>query len=332
MPFPSDTNPDTEVSDLIAAEVQRQVTGLQLIASENFTSPAVMQAVGSVLTNKYSEGYPGKRYYGGNAVVDSIEALAIERVRRCSMPPRQRAAHSGANADMCAYQAVLQQGDTVLGLSLDHGGHLTHGSPVNQRDVPPLHSVQGDPRRRAHRHGSGARPGAGAPAEDDRGRHHQLSAAPGPRRSRRSPTRWAPCSCSTPRASPASSPVAWPRTRCHADIVTFTTHGTLLGAVAPSCARSSPRRWTRRCSPVGRAARWSTSSPARQWPSSKQHSRASRYPAQVVANASARQALVGQGFRLVSGGTDNHLMVVDLRPFDADLTGKRPRPCWTRAA
>ena len=132
MPFPSDTEPDTEIEALLARELERQTTGLQLIASENFTSPAVMRAVGSVLTNKYSEGYPGKRYYGGNAVIDDVEALAIERVKalfgaeHANVQP-----HSGANANMCVYQALLEPGDTVLGLSLDHGGHLTHGSPVN---------------------------------------------------------------------------------------------------------------------------------------------------------------------------------------------------------
>src|SRR3954466_2804583 len=132
MLFPSDTDPDREVFELIEREFERQTTGLQLIASENFTSPAVLRAVGSVLTNKYSEGYPGKRYYGGNDVIDSVEALAIERVKalfgadHANVQP-----HSGANANMCVYQALLKPGDTVLGLSLDHGGHLTHGSPVN---------------------------------------------------------------------------------------------------------------------------------------------------------------------------------------------------------
>src|ERR671920_753745 len=108
MPFPSDTTPDTELFDLIAQEVERQVTGLQLIASENFTSPAVMAAVGSVLTNKYSEGYPGKRYYGGNAVVDEVEEVARERVKalfgaaHANVQP-----HSGANANAAAYLALL---------------------------------------------------------------------------------------------------------------------------------------------------------------------------------------------------------------------------------
>ena len=132
MPFPSDTSPDVELFDMIDAETQRQVTGLQLIASENFTSPEVMRAVGSVLTNKYAEGYPGKRYYGGNAVIDEVESLAIDRVTRLFGADHANVQpHSGANANMCAYQALLDIGDTVLGLSLDHGGHLTHGSPVN---------------------------------------------------------------------------------------------------------------------------------------------------------------------------------------------------------
>ncbi len=136
MPFPSDVDPDTEIADLLQRELERQTSGLQLIASENFTSPAVMRAVGSVLTNKYAEGYPGKRYYGGNAVVDDVEALAIERCKalfgaeHANVQP-----HSGANANMCAYQALLKPGDTVLGLSLDHGGHLTHGSPVNASGI-----------------------------------------------------------------------------------------------------------------------------------------------------------------------------------------------------
>ena len=136
MPFPTDTDPDLELEALIAEEQRRQVTGLQLIASENFTSPAVMRAVGSVLTNKYSEGYPGKRYYGGNEVIDSIEALAIERVKELFGADHANVQpHSGANANMCVYQALLSPGDTVLGLGLDHGGHLTHGSPVNASGI-----------------------------------------------------------------------------------------------------------------------------------------------------------------------------------------------------
>jgi glycine hydroxymethyltransferase len=130
MPWPSDD--DRELFGLIEAEELRQNTSLQLIASENFTSPAVMRATGSVLTNKYSEGYPGKRYYGGNQVVDDIEDIARDRVTalfgadHANVQP-----HSGANANLGVYLALLEPGDKVMGMSLDHGGHLTHGSPVN---------------------------------------------------------------------------------------------------------------------------------------------------------------------------------------------------------
>src|SRR5215218_6881290 len=136
MPFPSDTTPDTAVFDLIDAEVQRQCTGLQLIASENFTSPAVMRAVGSALTNKYAEGYPGKRYYGGNAIIDDVESLAISRAKELFGAEHANVQpHSGASANMAVYLGLLDKGDTIMGLSLDHGGHLTHGSPVNASNL-----------------------------------------------------------------------------------------------------------------------------------------------------------------------------------------------------
>src|ERR1044072_9429940 len=125
MPFASDTTPDTAVFDLISPEDERQTTATPPLPSENFPSPAVMRAVGSVLTNKYSEGYPGKRYYGGNAVIDDVESLAISRAKELFGADHANVQpHSGANANMCAYQALLRPGDTVLGLSLDHGGHL----------------------------------------------------------------------------------------------------------------------------------------------------------------------------------------------------------------
>ncbi len=123
---------DEELFAIIEDEKERQNTTLQLIASENFTSPAVMAATGSVLTNKYSEGYPGRRYYGGNSVIDRAEDLA--RRRACELFGAEHAnvqPHSGANANLACYLAVLEPGDTVLGMRLDQGGHLTHGSPVN---------------------------------------------------------------------------------------------------------------------------------------------------------------------------------------------------------
>ncbi|MEO7572988.1 MAG: serine hydroxymethyltransferase, partial [Acidimicrobiales bacterium] len=126
------SNPNDEVLTLIGDEVDRQNTTLQLIASENFTSPAVLRATGSVLTNKYSEGYPAKRYYGGNEVIDKIEDIARDRARALFNAPHANVQpHAGANANMAVYLALLQPGDTVLGLRLDQGGHLTHGSPVN---------------------------------------------------------------------------------------------------------------------------------------------------------------------------------------------------------
>src|SRR5688500_18964438 len=123
---------DPDVYAAIAAEMQRQHDGLEMIASENYTSPAVMQAVGSVLTNKYAEGYPGRRYYGGCEHVDVVETLARDRAKalfgaeHANVQP-----HSGTQANMAVYMALLEPGDTILGLDLSHGGHLTHGHPLN---------------------------------------------------------------------------------------------------------------------------------------------------------------------------------------------------------
>ena len=123
---------DTTIFDLIDSEEKRQLNGIELIASENFTSPAVMQATGSILTNKYAEGYPGKRYYGGCEVVDQIEQIAIDRAKAlfgavyANVQP-----HSGSQANTAVFHAFLKPGDKILGFDLSHGGHLTHGSPVN---------------------------------------------------------------------------------------------------------------------------------------------------------------------------------------------------------
>ena len=123
---------DDTIFALIEREFERERDGLELIASENFTSPEVMEAVGSVLTNKYAEGYPGKRYYGGCEVVDQVETLAIERAKElfgCTWANVQP--HSGSTANHVIYSTLLEPGDTLMGLDLSHGGHLTHGSPVN---------------------------------------------------------------------------------------------------------------------------------------------------------------------------------------------------------
>ena len=123
---------DTTIFNLIQKELDRQQRGLELIASENFTSQQVMQAMGSVLTNKYAEGYPGKRYYGGCEVVDEVEQLAINRLKKIfNVEYANVQPHSGAQANAAVMLALLQPGDAILGLDLSMGGHLTHGSPVN---------------------------------------------------------------------------------------------------------------------------------------------------------------------------------------------------------
>lgn len=123
---------DKDIADLIEAELARQNSHIELIASENWVSKAVMAAMGSPLTNKYAEGYPGKRFYGGCSCVDEVETLAIERAKElfgCEYANVQP--HSGAQANMAVFFAMLQPGDTVMGMNLNHGGHLTHGSPAN---------------------------------------------------------------------------------------------------------------------------------------------------------------------------------------------------------
>ena len=329
MPFPSDTKPDTEVFDLIDAEVQRQCTGLQLIASENFTSPAVMRAVGSALTNKYAEGYPGKRYYGGNAIVDDIESLAISRIKELFGADHANVQpHSGANANMCAYQAILQPGDTVLGLSLDHGGHLTHGSPVNASgklySFVPYKVTSGEERidmnevrdlALQHRpklivagttsYSRRLDPAAFKAVADEVGAMFMFDAA---------------------HVAGLIAGGVYPNPVPYADIVTFTTHKTLRGPrggcilskaeYAAAIDKAVFPGW--QGGPLehviaGKAVAFHEA----MQPEFKD------YAQQIVKNASAlAEALVHQGFRLVSGGTDSHLMVVDLRPFDAELTGK----------
>jgi glycine hydroxymethyltransferase len=329
MPFPSDTDPDLEVERLIADEFTRQTTGLQLIASENFTSPAVMRATGSVLTNKYSEGYPGKRYYGGNKVVDSIEALAIERIKalfgadHANVQP-----HSGANANMCAYQALIDQGDTVLGLSLDHGGHLTHGSPVNASgklyNFIPYKVKPGDERidmdqvrDLAHEHkprlivtGTTSYPRRIDPEPfkaiaDEVGAYFLYDAA---------------------HLAGLIAGGVYPNPVPYADVVTFTTHKTLRGPRG-GCILSKAEH----AAAIDKAVfpGWQ-GGPLEHAIAGKaiafreaQSPMFREYAKQIVDNASAlANALAAEGFRLVSGGTDCHLMVVDLRPFDAELTGK----------
>jgi len=328
MPFPTDTDPDLELEALIAEEQRRQVTGLQLIASENFTSPAVMRAVGSVLTNKYSEGYPGKRYYGGNEVIDSIEALAIERVKELFGADHANVQpHSGANANMCVYQALLSPGDTVLGLGLDHGGHLTHGSPVNASGIF----------YRFVNYGVGDEERIDMDQVRDLALEHRprmivAGTTSYPRRIEPEPFKaiadevGALLLFDIAHLAGLVAGGAHPNPVPYADVVTFTTHKTLRGPRG-GCILSKAEH----AAAVDKAVfpGWQ-GGPLEHVIAGKavafreamsDHFR--DYAHRIVANASAlAAALAENGFRMVSGGTDTHMIVVDLRTFDADLTGK----------
>ncbi|MDE5557836.1 MAG: serine hydroxymethyltransferase [Ruminococcus sp.] len=319
---------DSEVGEAMAQELARQQRNLELIASENIVSPAVMAAMGSVLTNKYAEGYSGKRYYGGCQCVDVVENIAIERAKELFGAKFANVqAHSGAQANTAAYFAILKPGDTVLGMSLADGGHLTHGSPVNlsgkyfnfvsyglddETEVINYDTVQ----KLAEEHqpklivaGASAYPRAidfkrlseiaksvGALFMVDMAHIAGLVAA-----------------------GVHESPVPY------ADITTTTTHKTLRGprggliltndealakkinsAIFPG-TQGGPLMHTIAAKAVcfGEALK----------PEFKE------YQQKIVENAKAlSEGLLKRGFNLVSGGTDNHLMLVDLRPFN--ITGK----------
>ncbi len=327
MPWPTDR--DNDVFDLIDEEKTRLNTGLQLIASENFTSPAVMEATGSVLTNKYSEGYPGKRYYGGNQIIDPIEDLARERIKELFGADHANVQpHSGANANMAVFLGLLEPGDTVMGMSLDHGGHLTHGSPVNFSgrlyNFVSYEVTESDERidmeqlrERAHEHkpkliiaGATAYPRIIDPAPfreiaDEVGAMLMFDAA---------------------HIAGLIAGGVHPNPMPYVDVMTFTTHKTLRGPRG-GCILSTAEH----ASTVDKAI-----FPGLQGGPLENHIGAKAvafrealmpefkdYAAQIVTNGAAlAEALATRGFRLVSGGTDNHLLLVDLRPFDEELTGK----------
>lgn len=327
MPWPGDR--DSELFDLIDSEKHRLNTGLQLIASENFTSPDVMAATGSVLTNKYSEGYPGKRYYGGNAVVDCVEDLAIDRVKQLFGADHANVQpHSGANANMAVFLGLLEPGDTVMGMSLDHGGHLTHGSPVNFSgrlyNFVSYEVTDSDERidmdqlrDRAHEH----KPKliiAGATA-------YSRIIEPAPFREIADEV-GALLMFDAAHIAGLIAGGAHPNPMPYVDVMTFTTHKTLRGPRG-GCILSTEEH----AKTINKAI-----FPGLQGGPLENHIGAKAvafreammpeftdYAAQIVKNAAAlAEALATRGFRLVSGGTDNHLLLVDLRPFDEELTGK----------
>ena len=329
MPFPSDTDPDNAVFDLLETERIRQTTGLQLIASENFTSPAVMHATGSILTNKYSEGYPGKRYYGGNVNVDEIEALAISRVKQLFGAEHANVQpHSGASANMAVYLGLLSPGDTVLGLSLDHGGHLTHGSPVNASGI--LYNFK------SYGVTSGEERIDFEEMRDLALEHRPKMIVAGttsyPRRLDPEPFKaiadevGALLMFDIAHLAGLVAGGAHPNPVPYADVVTFTTHKTLRGPRG-GCILSKAVHAQAIDKAVfpgsqGGPLEHAVAAKAVAFREALDPS-FSAYAHQIVKNASAlAAALTKEGFRLVSGGTDTHLMVVDLRPFDAECTGK----------
>jgi glycine hydroxymethyltransferase len=327
---------DPEVARLVTEEYGRQTSTLQLIASENFTSPAVLAATGSVLTNKYSEGYPGSRYYGGNRIIDEVEDLARRRAtalfgaEHANVQP-----HSGSNANLAVYHALLEPGDTVLAMRLDHGGHLTHGSPasitssywrfVSYGVTPP----------------TGDEDHPGEVIDFDQVRDVAKSEQPKlivagstaySRTIEAEPFRQIADEVGARLMFDAAHPAGLIAGGVHpnpvgvADVVTFTTHKTLRGprggailttaelakkidsAVFPGL-QGGPLEHVIAAKAVAFAE---AATPGFR-----------RYVEAVVANAKAlAAALRAEGFRLVAGGTDNHLLLVDLRTFDPGLTGK----------
>ena len=336
---------DTEIFRLIEAEKQRQLSGIELIASENFVSPQVMQAMGSCLTNKYAEGYPGHRYYGGCQIVDQTETLAIERIKKlfnaeyANVQP-----HSGAQANAAVFLAVLKPGDTFMGLNLDHGGHLSHGSRVNTSGI--LYNPIGynlnretglvdydEMERLAHEHRPKLIIGGGSAysREWDYARMRQIADSVG-------------ALLMVDMAHPAGliaaglldNPVA------HAHIVTSTTHKTLRGPRGGIIllGRNFENPWGI-TTPKGVVKTMGQLIDSAVFPGTQggplEHVIAAKavafsealspafkvYAQQVKKNAAVlADALTQRGFTIVSGGTDNHSMLVDLRSKYPDLTGK----------
>jgi glycine hydroxymethyltransferase len=328
---------DPEIAALIAEETTRQSEGIELIASENFVSPAVLEAMGSTLTNKYAEGLPGKRYYGGCEVVDRVEQLAIDRAKllfgadHANVQP-----HSGATANAAVFLAFLKAGDTVMGLDLSHGGHLTHGSPVNFSGLT-YHAVHygvdddgiidyAAMRETARRE----RPKliiAGYSAYSRVLDYAQFVAA----------AREVGAILMVDMAHFAGLAAAgvYPSPVPHADVVTTTTHKTLRG----------PRGGLILCKAEHAKVIDKAMFPGTQG-GPLEHVIAAKavafkealdptfkdYCRQVVANARAlAAALIACGVQIVSGGTDNHLMLADLRSRSAALTGKLAEQALDRA-
>lgn len=318
---------DSEVYDAVEKEFSRQRRNIELIASENIVSEAVMAAMGTVLTNKYAEGYPGKRYYGGCECVDIVENIAIERAKKIFGADHVNVqSHSGAQANLAVYFALLKPGDTVLGMNLDHGGHLTHGSPVNMSGAyyniihygvdDKTHLIDYD---KVYQLAMTNKPkliiaGASAyPRIIDFKKFSEIAKECG-----------AYLMVDMAHIAGLVAAGLHPSPVPYADVVTTTTHKTLRG----------PRGGMIMCKePLAKAINKAVFPGTQGGP--LMHVIASKavcfgealkpefkeYQKQILKNAKAfSEALINYGFDLVSAGTDNHLMLVDLRKFN--ITGK----------
>lgn len=318
---------DPEIAAAIGEELGRQRNKIELIASENFVSPAVMEAMGSVLTNKYAEGYPGHRYYGGCEYVDKVETLAIERAKKLFGAEHANVqAHSGANANTAVYFAFLQPGDTIMGMNLSQGGHLSHGSPVNisgkYYNVVPYgvtHETERIDYDEFARIAKEAQPklivaGASAyPRVIDFERMAEIAHSVG-----------AIFMVDMAHIAGLVAAGLHPSPVPYADVVTTTTHKTLRGPRGGLilCKEKYAKQIDKAIFPGVQggplmhviAAKAVALGEALK-PEFKE------YAKQIIANCQAlAEGLIAEGFRLVSGGTDNHLLLVDVR--GQKMTGK----------
>jgi glycine hydroxymethyltransferase len=328
---------DPEIAALLRKETERQEEGLELIASENFVSPAVMEAVGSTLTNKYAEGYPGRRYYGGCEFVDQVETLAIERAKRLfGAEAANVQPHSGSQANMAAYMALMQPGDTLLSLDLNSGGHLTHGMSLNfsgklyrvvhyglDRQSERIDMAQVQTLAKEHRPKIIVVGASAYPRVFDFAAFREIANLVG-----------AALVVDMAHIAGLVAAGIHPSPIPLAEVVTTTTHKTLRGPRGGLVLCKEPylKAINSQVFPgiqggplmhviAGKAvALQEALSPA-----------FAAYQRQIVANARAlAEALQRAGLRLVSGGTDNHLMMVDLRP--KKLTGKVAEAALGKAA
>lgn len=339
-------NRDTKIFDLIEQEKQRQLHGIELIASENFVSEQVMQAMGTVLTNKYAEGYPGARYYGGCEIVDQVESLAIERL--CKLFGAEYAnvqPHSGAQANMAVFIACMQPGDTFLGLDLAHGGHLSHGSPVNTSGI--LYNAVGykvDEKTGTVDYDAMEKLAIEHKPKMIIGGASAYSREWNYKRMREIADKVGAIlmidmahTAGLIAAGLLDNPVKY------AHIVTSTTHKTLRGPRGGVIIVGKDfENWWGVKTPKGETKKMSAILNSAVFPGIQggplEHVIAAKavsfgealepsykeYQKQVVKNAAVMaQAFVKRGYKVVSGGTDNHLMLIDLRTKFPDLTGKK---------